>query len=299
MAGSQSKSVTDMNDFQFAETSPIVEFPIYPVGDAGGFHFQNDPDDPYQRGTIIQRKGRVNIGCDHKDIVHGYLSEDDDADLCTLIIVQFRFDPNSIATRIKEAHAVFKFAAMEMGKPDPEVIAMYPEGSFFVEATTQHEQVVKGAEANFGGGAAGAQVGGSLKLEKIVDRERMDFTRVRGSIDVLRGYGKKNAVSWDLFENPTAQTGIVTSLQGAIMLKRRSMDPFKASISLQATADTISRISAVFKKDEKDDDIWYDPKKSSTNKLHKYDVENLGTLDLKSLSDVTFRTVLKNAVREQ
>jgi hypothetical protein len=52
---------------------------------------------------------------------------------------------------------------MEMGKSDPQVIAIYPDGSFFAEPTTQYEQVVKGAETTAGGGAAGVQVGANLK----------------------------------------------------------------------------------------------------------------------------------------
>jgi len=288
-----------MEGHQFAEDLSDLEIPIFPTGADAGLHFHNDPNDPYQRDTIVQRKGRVNIGCKHKDIAHGYFSEEID-DLCTLIVVQFRFESNGIAARIKEAHAVFTFAAMEMDKTDPEVMSMYPDGSFFIQPTVQHEQVLKGAEANVGGGAAGAQVGGILKMESTVERETIDYTRVRGSIDVLRasGFGKPNAVSWDLFENATAKTGVVTYFQGAILLKRKNMDPFKASISVKATADTTSRISTLFKKDEKDDDVWYDPRKPSTNRLHKYDADNLGAVDLRSLSDVTFRTVLKDALKE-
>ena len=288
-----------MEGRQFAEDLSDLDISIFPTGADAGLHFHNDPNDPYQRDTIVQRKGRVNIGCKHKDIAHGYFSEKIN-DLCTLIVVQFRFESNGLAARIKEAHAILTFAAMDVGNPDPEVVAMYPEGGFFVQPTVQHEQVLKGAEANVGGGAAGAQVGGVLKMESTVERETTDYTRVHGSIDVLRAsdFGKPNAVSWDLFENATAKTGVVTNFQAAVLLKRKNMNPFKASITLKATADTTSRISTLFKKDEKDDDVWYDPKKPSTDKLLKYDTDNLGSVDLKSLSDVTFRTVLKDALKE-
>lgn len=286
-----------MEDRQFAEDLSDLEIAIFPTGFDAGLHFKNDPNNPHQRDTIVQRKGRVKIGCKHRDIAHGYFSKDID-DLCTLIVVQFRFESNGIAARIKEAHAVFKFAAMEIGKPDPEVIAMFPEGGFFIQPTTQNEVVLKGAEANAGGGAGGIQVGGVLKMESTVERETTDYTRVCGSIDVLRDFGQPNGVSWDFFENATTKTGVVTSFQSAIFLKRKNMDPFKASISLKATADTTSRISTLFKKDEEDDDVWYDPKKPPTNRLRKYDADSLGAVDLKSLSDVTFLTVLKDVLKE-
>jgi hypothetical protein len=283
------RPVEDFSDLQIA---------IYPTGDDARLHFHNDPGNPYQRDTIVQRKGRVNIGCKHQDVVHGYFSKDID-DLCTLIVVQLRFESNGIASRIKEAHVVFTFSAMEMGKSDPEVIAMYPDGSFFVEPTRQHEHVVTGTEANASSRTAGVQVGGALKREKSVDRDTTDYTRVHGSRDVRRvsNFGNENAVSWNFFENKTTKTGVVTSFQGAILLERKNMDPFKASISVKATADTFSRVSAVFKKDEKDDDLWYNPEIKPKNRLRTYDGGNLGTLDLKSLSDVTFRTVLGDTVK--
>lgn len=298
MAGNQNEYSNDGREIKFAEDFPVVDIPIYPAGDGAALHMENDPDDPYQRDAIIQRKGRVNIRCDHKDIAHGYFSDEED-DLYSLIVVKFRFDPNGIAARIKEAHATIQFASMKRGK-DPEVVAMYPEGSFFVEPTTQHEQVVDGVGANIGGSASGVEVGGELKHEKTIDRERVDFTKVQGSIEVLnRSFGRSNAVSWNFQENPTATTGVVSSLQGAILLKRANMDAFKATITLDATVDTVSKIRTLFKRDPKVDDVWYDPNKDPTNRLRKYDTDNLGAVDLKSLADVTFRTLLKDAVKEQ
>jgi hypothetical protein len=122
-----------------AEEFPVLNIPIYPAGDDAGLHTQNDPDDPCERETIIQRNGRVNIVCEHKAIAHGYYS-DECNDLCSLIIVQFRFRPNGIAARIKEAHVTIKFAAGKPGERDPVVKRMYPDGLFSVAPTQQHEQ---------------------------------------------------------------------------------------------------------------------------------------------------------------
>ncbi|KAJ1705811.1 hypothetical protein AFGD_003821 [Aspergillus flavus] len=62
------------------------------------------------------------------------------------------------------------------------------------------------------------------------------------------------------------------------------MDPFEAIITLSARLDTFATINTLFKKDPKDDDVWYDPKEATTNSLNQYDIDNLGTLNLKSLS---------------
>jgi hypothetical protein len=126
-----------------------------------------------------------------------------------------------------------------------------------------------------------AEMGGELKAETTTGHDK---TLVRGSIDLLRSYGPKNAVSWALLENE-AKTGVACSLSGAILLKRDSMKPFKATVTLTAKVDTYSNISAIFKKDPKDDDIWYDPEKAPTESLRKH-VDNLGTVDLSTFCDV-------------
>ncbi|CAF3645241.1 unnamed protein product [Fusarium graminearum] len=78
------------------------------------------------------------------------------------------------------------------------------------------------------------------------------------------------------------------------------MSHFKAVISIEIKADTLTQLGSVFKTDPKDDPVYYDPERTvfSTNHLHRYDLNNLGRLDLKSLSDVTLTTVLKGAVKE-
>lgn len=77
------------------------------------------------------------------------------------------------------------------------------------------------------------------------------------------------------------------------------MDPFEAIITLSARLDTFATINTLFKKDPKDDDVWYDPKEATTNSLNQYDIDNLGTLNLKSLSCVTFHTLLMDTVKEE
>jgi hypothetical protein len=116
-------------------------------------------------------------------------------------------------------------------------------------------------------------------------------------IDLLRSYGSKNAVSWGFFENPAAKTGVVTSLRGAILLKRRDFRSFKASVKVEATADTRSRITAVFQKDPKDADVLYDPTREAWKDFGQY-AENLGAVNLKSLSHVTFRTLMAITIKQ-
>jgi hypothetical protein len=283
----------------FAEDSPTLNIPIYPAGDNAGLHLQNDPNDQWQREAIIQRKGRVDIRCEHVGIAHGYHSDDCD-DLYSLIILQFRFDPNGIAARIKEAFTTIKFAAETPADRDPVVKKIYPDGLFHVEPTSQQEEVVTGHALHIGlsGGAPiGLEVGGELKREKSVQRTVRDSTLVRGSRDVLdRNYPPYNGVSWSFCENHTAKTGVVCSMRGAILLKRHSMKPFKSSITLNVTADTHTRVSSLFEKDPKVDDIWYNPEKSPTQSLTQY-VNHLGTVDMGQFCEVTMRCLLQEGTK--
>ncbi|KAK0720172.1 hypothetical protein B0H67DRAFT_468483, partial [Lasiosphaeris hirsuta] len=222
---------------------------------------QNDPNNPYQRDNIIERKGRVDIRCEHKAIVHGFYSDDVD-DLCTLIVLGFRFDPNSVARRIKEAHVVVKFAAMDKNTPDPEVLDMYPNGQFSFAPSTHQETLVRGGGVSVGGIAAGVPVGGELKLEHTIERDISDAAGVRGSIDLRgRNWGAKNSVSWTLWENKSAKTGVLPSMPAAILLKRRDMRQFKATFTIKIAADSKTTLGSAFKTDPKDDDVWYDPER--------------------------------------
>ncbi len=89
-------------------------------------------------------------------------------------------------------------------------------------------------------------------------------------------------------------------MRAAVLLRRRDMEHFKATIAIKVDADTTTALGSVFKRDPKDDDIWYNPETDppTTNRLQKYDTNNLGQINLQSLFDVTLTVLLKGAVRE-
>ncbi|KAF2012822.1 hypothetical protein BU24DRAFT_425438 [Aaosphaeria arxii CBS 175.79] len=283
-----------------AEDLFSVDMSLDPEGDESGYHITNDKDDPFQRQHITERKGRVDVRCDLKDVAHGYFSADND-DLCTLIVIEFRFEPNGLANRIRQANIDITFSAIEKGNRDPEVIEMHPNGSFGIEPTQASVSTTKGGGLNLGAGAGPVNLGGDLKLERTVERQRPDMARLRGSIDLprSRNNGVKSAVSWGLTENATDETGIISLLRASILLKRRDMAHFKAKVNIKVKADLQSQFGAFFKSVPKDDDVLFNPERDPTNKLQKYDIENLGLIDLKSLSDVTYQTFLKGTVKEQ
>lgn len=286
----------DGNERQVTENLEPIEIAAFFYGDEsdqggeGRFHTLNNPKDPYQRDNIIERQGRVDVRCEHKDIVHGFFSEAND-DPCTLIVLGFRFQPNGLAHRIKQAKVVIRFASMAQGGDDPEVVRMWPDGQFSFHPTSQHETILKGGGISISAGAdaIGLSLGGELKQEHTVDRDTTDATWLRGSIDLRgRNWGPKNSVSWTLWENRVSRTGVLPSMPAAILLRRSDMHPFKATITIEIVADRRTALSSVFKSDPQDDDIWYDPQRNppSTDRLRKYDVDNLGGVMLSEIAGV-------------
>ncbi|KAF2802238.1 uncharacterized protein BDZ99DRAFT_527609 [Mytilinidion resinicola] len=77
------------------------------------------------------------------------------------------------------------------------------------------------------------------------------------------------------------------------------MDAFNATVIINVTADTIGKIGAAFKEDQNDDNVLYNAKNEPTNRLRKSDVDNLGVVDLKSVSDVTHRTMISDTAKEE
>ncbi|CAD6442394.1 7d4513ec-7070-47c6-9bcb-dd1d87d983e1-CDS [Sclerotinia trifoliorum] len=285
-----------MDDRQFAEDLEPRDILLYPVGESSKLHLKNNPDQPFQRGCIFQQSDRISVSCEHKDIIHGSSSKEND-DFYSLIILRFCFQPNGIAHRIKEAHVKIKFSALDRGKPDPEVKAISPDGLFSVEPTQQNETLHRSGGLNAAGGVGGVSVAADLQTESTIDRVIPNATMLRGSIKIIdRIWGTNNGVEWALWENSSLKTGVVPYMQAAILVKRYDMDNFKSTVKIDVTADTATAIASIFKTKPEVDDVWYDPNREATSK--SYDTDNLGALSLDSFRDVTFRTVLRNAMKE-
>ena len=189
---------------KFAEDSPELDLEVFPDGDDdSGYHIQNDPSNPFQRQALIQRQNRLDVRCDHKGIVHGCHS-DECGEQYSLIIVEFKFHRNHVASRIKAAYATIRFAGWEEGDSDPGVVNMWPNRQLAVEPTQREVQTVRGRGLNGGAGIAmGMQleVGGEFHIEKTVKGVMANHTTVRGSMDVTRSFGPNDTMSWAFLEN--------------------------------------------------------------------------------------------------
>ncbi|KAE9373111.1 hypothetical protein N431DRAFT_438479 [Stipitochalara longipes BDJ] len=275
-------------ELELDDADPAFNIQLGPSGDQGsGFHFQNDPNKPYQRERIVEREGAVDIRCSLVDVIHGLFAPDSES-FCTLLVLQFRFDPRKRARRLAHVDIELRFASSVPGGADPDVHAIAPDGRFSFAQTTQHEKAYYESKLHASGGMIGmVDAGGAVKFGREVSREMRYATTVVGSTSVRgRNYGSPNSVSWTLMENPETKTGVPVAMKTAILLKRRDECPFQCVVSLKAKADWRTKMEWLVGTTKPDDPVLFDPTLPSTSDKYSEKELNLGELDLEPISDI-------------
>ena len=275
----------------------LFDIGMFQAGAEGaGFHIKNNPRDPYQRKDVIQRTGAVDIRCTVVDIIHGALSAESDY-WATLMVLKFRFDPQKRARRISEATIELEFDAQGSNEI-PEVEAISFDGNYSLMPTKQSETIVRGAEGSIGA-SYGADISVGTKWEKTVNRETSDSTTVSGGKLVVNNIPPTRIAKWTLLENQTLKTGVPASLQVAILVKRRDEEVFTCMPKLECKADKWTSLENLFGRVPKTDPVLLKPDMKLTNRLKVYDPEELGSVDLQSLGDVTFTTMIVEGLKTQ
>lgn len=273
----------------------VFDVGMFEGGSEGsGFHTKNNPKDPYQRSEVMQRTGRgVDIRCTLIDAVHGAMSADSDF-WATILVLQFRFDPQKRARRVAEATIQLRFDVSDAKNDLPEVEAISFDGHYSFCPSKQSETIVSGSEASLGA-SYGADLKASAKWEKTVARDTTDATTVSGGKLVVNNMPPNRVAKWTLIENKTLKTGVPASLQVAVRIKRRDENVFACIPRLECKADKWTSLESFFGGVPEDDPILLKPDLKPTNKLMDYDTEELGSIDLQKLSDVTFTTMIMDA----
>ena len=277
----------------YLEDYPLsISIQLREQGDSeANFRTENDPEDPDQRPNIIQRKGIFYVNCELMDVVHGYYSTDGN-DLCSVIVLKFRFETISNSHRIKKVEAQVTFAEGSEEDARPVVEEMCPKGFFSVQPQIQHEELHTSGGGKVGVNAAGIEIGIELKRDKTVEKDVTDAMKVQGFILTEgRNYGKPNSVSWILRENKNSKAGVPTSMQAAILLKRRDMSKFQANFTLKIFPTWLAAATSFMKSNPRDDPVIFDPRRPSTNRLKMYDTNELGNATKLNLGDLSGITV--------
>ena len=262
----------------------------------GGYHTSNNPQAPYQRQTVTERRGPVDIRCKAREVVHGFMSPDNDA-FATFLVYDFHFDASKRFRRVAWADVTFQFSSSEAGVSPPEVVGMVPLGRYALLPTTQETSYTREGGLNADVGGFGATVGASATLSKTVSGTVTTEVKVVGN-KVCDVYGRETGVSWSLHENEGSRKGVPSFFRAAILLKREQDVPFECTVKIDVEADWRTQMRRFWGSKPKDDPILFDPDMPPTNKLRgKYDTENLGGINLDEFFDITFETMFDSAVK--
>lgn len=284
---------TDKNDELTVDFDPELEEASICIGlnksgeKGSGYHTRNDPSAPFQRATVTERRGIIQVRLESREIVHGRLSPD--GQNATLLVYDFHLDTTKISRRIRSATLEFEFMSSVPGIAAPEVEVIAPAGRTTLLPSTQEEALTRGAEANAGANQF-VDIGGTVKWEKSVSRTTGDAAAVKGYI-FSDEYGNGVGASWDLHENVSMKSGTPSFLRCAILLNRKySEENFECKIKVKAEADWKSEIGRLFGSTPPDDPILFDPTLPAASKLRKqrYDEENLGSLNLDDFVEIVF-----------
>lgn len=288
----EANSVDSDSDLEYTS----VSIGLNKTGEHGsGYHTRNDPSAPFQRPTVAERRGIIEVRCKSREIIHGALSADAE-DNATLLVYDLHLDTTRRSRRIVSATLEFEFGSTVPGTPAPQVHAIAPAGRVTLLASTQEESLTRGAEVKAGAGELGVNVGGAVKWEKTVARTTNDDARVTGHI-FSDDYGKGIGVSWVATENRSLKSGVPSFLRCAVLLNRGGYDSnFQCKVRIKAEADWKSEMGRLFGSTPPDDPVLFDPSLPPTNKLRKsgYDTENLGSIELDDLVEIRFHKALKN-----
>ncbi|RSL72495.1 hypothetical protein CEP53_001143 [Fusarium sp. AF-6] len=260
----------------------------------GRFHTSNNPEVPRQHREIIQEaRHGIDIRCTLIDVIHGAMSKDSD-DGATILVLQFRFDPQKRARRISQATIQLIFDVLDPDGISPEVEAVSFDGKYSFIPSKQSETITRGSEGTVGD-SYGAQLGASEKWERVVSRETKDYTKIMGSKVLVGSMLPEREAKWTLMENQTLKMGIPASVQVAVRIKRMDQKMFTCFPKLQCKADRWTSLQSFFGGLPADNTVLLKPDMKPTNNLMVYDTDELGSVDLQNLSDVTFTTMILDA----
>lgn len=280
------------------EEFDVFDIAMFESGSKGsGFHTKNNPKDPYQRKEVVQRTGSIDIRCTILDVIHGVMDPESDY-WATLMVLQFRFDPQKRMRRITEASLELLFDVTDPANELPEVEAISFDGNYSLLPSTQTEATTVGGQGTLGATQV-VTASGTAKWERTVTRETSDKTTVSGGKFVVDNIPPNRIAKWTLLENSTLKSGIPASLQVAVRIQRQDEAAFSCMPTIKCKADKWTSIETFFGKVPEDDPVLLSPDRKPTNRLMVYDTDNIGAIDLQALGVVVPTTMIKDAEQKK
>jgi hypothetical protein len=111
--------------------------------------------------------------------------------------------------------------------------------------------------------------GVTTKLEKTTARDITSSTTVSGVTELATGSnsGPRTRAVWKLRENERRKTGIPESLSVAVLLTRKSNNPFTAMVEIDSHADPLTGFGRLFRRVPIDDPVLFNPKSTKERQV--------------------------------
>lgn len=285
MAESTEKSQScfvDTDDEPLLVSDVLLEDVI--EGEDDTFRTQNTSMTDFERRNVIERTGGdVHTRVVLQEVTHGTYDEDEDGDEATMLVFCFRFDPQTISSRVHRALINIEFFASNKSSEPPIVDMIAPDGCHAVIQTTDEVSVTKGGELGLGASAI-VEATAKANMTTTTTRHVGDAATVTGSINLGTGKNKGDSTvaAWNLLENKRHKTGVVRAVRVSVLLRRTGPGPFHAKVTLRADCGFATDLKQKLKKVLLDDPVLFDPR--ATDKKPKkgrhHGVKNLSSAHL-------------------
>lgn len=273
-----------------------ISIDLYETGgeEGSGFHVFNTTPNHYHRAEVLQRTGAIDITCKLEKVIHGALSPESDR-YASLIVMQWFIQPKG-SRRISEATIKLLFEP-DSADGDIEVEDIAFQDTYSLMPTHQEETITKGIEATVGIQQF-ANLGLTTKWDKSTTSTLSNAITLSGAMRVVNNRPPNRIATWTLSENPSQPSGIPASLKVAVLVSRQDRQKFLCRVNFVCRTDLKTAIQGCFNKIPKDDPIIFQPnprdKGAGSNKNVTYGHDDLGSVHLNDLCNVTFRTLIPN-----
>ena len=247
-------------------------------------------------GAGSSAKPQFSVDCTARAIIHGTL-DDQSQQPASLLIYDFSFLAFR-STRLKSANISFEFKDKE-SQETPVVYRIAPYLKHTTMPSTEvHRQAIEAGvsgNAGFGPAAITPNISASNSREKTMEYQ-VEVIGENPSDD----YGRRFRAQWSLNENESQKRGIPTFLRVCILLEREHDRQFLMRPTVEATANTATRISSLFAARTQDDPVEYDPSLDPYAKGidgTAIDRWNLEAADIDGLWDCTFHREFSRGVK--
>ena len=210
-------------------------------GTSGEFRLQPEYEGQVEQPNLISYGTSLHVQADLVEVVHGYLRNKEDP--ATLIIIEFQFTSTHASRKFRHVEIIYQFQDFDPSDTDPPTVYnMAPIREFSMSRTEKTEELTRGANITGGGGAGPANLSLGLTWNLVEKQTKTKQATLKGIKKVHNRHPPRpphQTAWWALSENPTDDNGVPNFLRAAILLKRKSHDKFKSTLTIKAKVDIL------------------------------------------------------------